>query len=122
MFKVNNRNNRNTCYLLAISLRKNRLKFRNRHNSLTYSQLKTRTHTFEYQTFTQSFHKQLIRNLLKQPPEVFYEKKLFLKFSQNSQENTYIGVYLLITYRLKKGNILRSIPHNNKLIFFPERH
>ena len=25
---------------------------------------------------------------MKQPPEVFYEKKVFLKISQNSQENT----------------------------------
>ena len=29
----------------------------------------------------------------KQPPEAFYEKKLFLKISQYSQENTCIGVY-----------------------------
>ena len=28
----------------------------------------------------------------KQPAEVFYEKKLFLKVPQNSQENTYVGV------------------------------
>ena len=27
----------------------------------------------------------------KQPAEVFYEKKLFLKVPQNSQENTYVG-------------------------------
>ena len=29
----------------------------------------------------------------KQPPEVFNEKKVFLKISQNSQENTYQSLF-----------------------------
>ena len=35
--------------------------------------------------------------LQKQPPNVFYErnyKKLFLKTSQDSQENTFLGVFV----------------------------
>ena len=28
----------------------------------------------------------------KQPPEVFYKKRLFLKFLQYSQENPFVGV------------------------------
>ena len=33
----------------------------------------------------------------KQPPEVFYEKKLFLKISQNSQEKTCARVHFFET-------------------------
>ena len=32
----------------------------------------------------------------KQPPEVFYEKKVFLEISQNSQKNTCVRVTFLI--------------------------
>ena len=37
----------------------------------------------------------------KQPQVVFYKKKLFLKISQYSQENTYVGVSLFGTTLLK---------------------
>ena len=38
----------------------------------------------------------------KQPGEVLYKKKMFLKISQNSQENTGVGVSYLINLQAKK--------------------
>ena len=36
------------------------------------------------------------KHLQKQPPEVFCKKQMFLKISQNSQENTYVRVSFLV--------------------------
>ena len=39
------------------------------------------------------FHK--VKSYRKEPLEVFFEKKIFLKFSQISQENIYIRAFQL---------------------------
>ena len=38
----------------------------------------------------------LLGNYQKQPPEVFYKKKVFLNIQQNSQENTCFGLSYLM--------------------------
>ena len=38
---------------------------------------------------------QIVFKFQKEPPEVFYEKKMFLEISQNSQENSCARVFLL---------------------------
>ena len=35
--------------------------------------------------------------IMKEPPEVFYEKKMFLRILQNSQENPSVGLSLIYT-------------------------
>ena len=46
----------------------------------------------------ENFFKNIMLNMMmqrciqKQPPEVFYQKKVLLKISQNSQENTFARV------------------------------
>ena len=47
----------------------------------------------------QIYHAQITRfaaSDYKQPPELFHERKVFLKISQDSQENTCVGVSFLL--------------------------
>ena len=44
----------------------------------------------------------------KQPPEVFYIKKVFLKISQNSQENTCARVSFLIKLQASACNLIKK--------------
>ena len=44
----------------------------------------------------------------KQPPEVFYNKRLFLELSQNSQENTCARVSFLIKLQVKACNFIKK--------------
>ena len=55
----------------------------------------TGKHLLFCEIFKNTFFTEHLRKLLlllalqKQPPEVFYEKKMFLKISKNLQENTF---------------------------------
>ena len=58
----------------------------------------TKKERFEWKKMTSSGCYQTIFVLQKQPQDIFY-KKVFLKFSQNSQKNTCIGVSFLLKKR-----------------------
>ena len=49
--------------------------------------MKASAETWKQKLNGRKFHETL-RRIQKQPPEVFYEKKVFLEISQNPQENT----------------------------------
>ena len=46
----------------------------------------------------------------KQPPEMFYEKKVFLKISENSQESTCARVFFLIKLQAWDLNTSERLP------------
>ena len=45
----------------------------------------------------------------KQPPEVFYEKKVFLEISQNSQENTCVRAFFYFCCRPEACSIIKKV-------------
>ena len=51
--------------------------------------------------------KKLSTLLQKQPPEVFFKKRCFLKISENSQQNTCVRVYFLL--RLQTCDLLVQV-------------
>ena len=59
--------------------------------------------------------RKLLMVVKKRPPKVFY-KKVFLKISQNSQENTCVGVSVLVKFRASSCNYIKKV----KNTFFTE--
>ena len=58
-----------------------------------------------------------IQSLKKQPTEAFYEKKVFLKNSKFSQENTFVRVPLKIKLQASKSKkMILTFPTENQFI------